>query len=253
MPQFDLTVVPPNDPKKSVQFTWTPSASTVKSNWLLDLKRQVAQKVGTESDDLVLYFQNPSGPYSYRLQHIAEDSSINDLGLADKATIVCQSATIEKKQSKGVASPYYMFTDIPSNFPQELVSKPTPKADEKIEPQLLSKEKASETSGLPQRTITNYSWVDESRREVKVYVDAAGEPDVMDASYKDMVEVKFKDQGFCLTVTGDKMTYVLAVTELEHPIIPDECTMKVKLGKRITITLAKATEDTIWHTLLYRR
>merc|ERR1712083_460659 len=97
---------------------------------------------------------------------------------------------------------------IPSNFPQELVSKPTPKADEKFEPQLLSKEKASETSGLPQRTITKYSWVDESRREVKVYVDAAGEPDVMDAAYKDRsVDIKFKDQSFCLTVTGDKLKY----------------------------------------------
>jgi len=48
-------------------------------------------------------------------------------------------------------------------------------------------------------------------------------------------------------------THVLAFDELEFPIVPAECKVRISAGKRITITLVKAQEDVYWHTLFKRK
>lgn len=248
MPKFDLTVVPPDAQKaKSIQITWEGSYKDV-----LSLKRKIAEGVGSKADELALYFQNPSGPYSYRLQHLAEDSSLKELGLDTKATIVCQkTSSLKVISQKGVESPYYMWNDFSSKVPDDI------RVQTAGEPKQLNKDKvaAPEATSVPKRFITNYSWVDDSRREVKIYVNADGEPDLVKAAGDDgtKLEAKFAEQSFNITVPGEGVTHVFAIAELEHPIVPEGCKVKVSPGKRISITLAKAKEDTIWHTLLYRR
>jgi hypothetical protein len=262
MPKFDLTVVPPDGHKaKNVKVAFdtegeikqTPEKSPNKAESVhmsvLNLKAKVAKALGVKVDDLVLYFQNPSGPLSYRLQHLAEDLSLKALGVDTKATIKCQLKSYDNKDSKGVASPYYMWNDFSQNVPSEI------RVQGAGEPKQLSKDKAEDAKATsPKSFITKYSWVDDSRREVKIYVDKAGEPAVVEAAGSGgTLEAKFEEQSFCITVPGETMTYVFKIAELEYPIIPEECKVKVSRGKKISITLAKASEDTIWHTLLYRR
>merc|ERR1712039_33158 len=93
---------------------------------------------------------------------------------------------------------------------------------------------------VPQRSITNYMWVDDSRREVKIYVEASEEPMAVAAAGNPrdaLIQTEFKEQGFKVAVLGERATHVLAIDALEHAIVPAECKARVSTGKRITITL----------------
>jgi len=243
MPRLELRVVPPEGSK--VAKTTVSVGSRMEA---FALKKKVAEIVKMPVADLVLYFQNPEGQHSYRLSILNDEVNLGSQGVANKAAIVCQCASWDKLESKRGDSTYYLWSQNTKEVPENM------RVQTCGEPKML--EGASgppETPSVPHKPIFNYSWVDDSRREVKVYVTIDGEPVAVAAagSQSDsLVESEFKDNSFRLSILGETATHVLAIEELEHPIAPQDCKVKISPGKRITVTLKKAKEDTIWYTLI---
>merc|ERR1719359_1442333 len=120
----------------------------------------------------------------------------------------------------------------------------------------MQKEAATAASSPPFRTMKYYSWVDESRQKVKVYISAEDEPAPVAAAgteSDDSLKVEFGERSLKVTVFGEMATHVLSFDELEHPIVPAECKVRITAGKRIAITLQKAQEDLYCHTLFKRK
>jgi len=114
-------------------------------------------------------------------------------------------------------------------------------------------ENDADTRGAPPRSILSYSWADDSRRFVKVYVSAEQEPAAVRAAGAESdgrVRAKFREQSFQVTVDGEAESYQLAIAALEHKIVPEECKVKVVEGRRIAIVLRKAKDDSLWNTLV---
>lgn len=253
MPSLSLDILPPPSSKD----TASKSVKVWPRSTVYDLKQEVAKVLkiqrSQDLDELVLYFQNKEGHYSHRLQHLAEadDDTLKDKGVADLATIACQLAAYDTHKSK-LDSIYDMWTADQKLVPDNI------RFAKGGEPVSLGVEKKAEgdTTSIPHVRITNYSWVDDSRREVKVYVVADLEPAAVAAAglkSTGEMEAVFKEQSFRVTIFGRDENFVLEVNELAFPIDPDACSAKLVFGKKITITLAKAEEDTIWHTLVFRR
>mmetsp|Transcript_121766 Transcript_121766/g.271912 ORF Transcript_121766/g.271912 Transcript_121766/m.271912 type:complete len:251 (-) Transcript_121766:115-867(-) len=249
MVQLDLHVVPPPGEAKG----GAPKKITVRSSLGVHaLKVKIVQDkiVDVPLKDLVVFFQNKDGPFSQRLTHLLEESNLKNEAVSDGAMIVCQRATYDKKVSKGTDSGYYTWAENIPDVPQDL----------RIQlggaPKLLSQDKAdTAASSPPFRTIAKYTWVDESRQKVKVYISAEDEPAPVAAAGSeadDSLKVEFGERSLKVTVFGEMATHVLSFDELEHPIVPAECKARITEGKRITITLKKAQEDVYWHTLFKR-
>uniref|UniRef100_A0A7S1MBQ9 CS domain-containing protein n=1 Tax=Alexandrium catenella TaxID=2925 RepID=A0A7S1MBQ9_ALECA len=248
---IDLIVVPPSAVGQDGAVA-TKNVTIGKRSQVADLRKAIAEAVGKLAyTDLVLYFQNESGPYSNRLRVLSDDFTLKENGVAAGATIVCQTAVMEKMKSKGAESLYYMWSQ----------TQPAIAEDQRVQPdgdpKKLGQDKQEAVEGVvPLRKIANYSWVDDSRKLVKIYITSDEDPLALAAagSEKDShVEAEFKQQSLKITVKGKSATHVLEVEELEHGIVPDECKVKVSAGKKISVTLRKAKDDQFWHTLLLRK
>lgn len=247
---IDLVVVPPAAIGQEGAVA-TKNVTIGKRSQVKDLRKAIAEAVGKVAyDELVLYFQNTSGPYSNRLRVLSDDANLKDNGVASGATIVCQTAVMEKTKSKGGDSLYYMWS---ANMPavaeeQRIQPAGTPKK--------LGQEDQQAPAAKPFRKIANYSWVDESRKQVKIYITSDEDPLAVAAagSQEDnLVQPEFGQQSLKITVQGSSTTHVLEIEELEHGIVPDECKVKVSAGKKISITLKKAKDDQFWHSLVLRK
>jgi len=250
MVQLDLHVVPPPGESKG----GAPKKITARSSLgvhALKLKIVQDKLVDVPLKDLVVFFQNKEGPFSQRLTHLQEDSTLKNEAVMDGAMLVCQRAVYDKKVSKGIDSSYYTWVENIPEVPQDL------RIQTGGAPKLLSQEK-SEPAGPspPFRTIAKYTWSDESRQKVKIYISADDEPAPVAAAgteADDSLKAEFGEQSLRVTVLGEMATHELKFDELEYPIIPAECKVRIVPGKRIVITLMKAQEDLYWHTLFKRK
>jgi hypothetical protein len=258
MVQLDLHVVPPpgetkgGAPKK-ITVRSSLGVHALKLKLLQDKIVDVPSKAGgpgMAAKGLVLFFQNKEGPFSQRLTNLPEESNLRSEAVSDNAIIVCQRATYDKQVSKGTDSGYYTWAENIPEVPQDL------RIQLDGTPKLLMQEKAATAASSPPfRPITKYSWVDESRQKVKVYISAEDEPAPVAAAgteADDSLKAEFGERSLKVTVFGEMATHVLSFDELEHPIVPAECKARITEGKRITITLKKAQEDVYWHTLFKR-
>mmetsp|Transcript_17356 Transcript_17356/g.39279 ORF Transcript_17356/g.39279 Transcript_17356/m.39279 type:complete len:255 (-) Transcript_17356:58-822(-) len=216
------------------------------------LRKQIVDTFSEGSvEDLVLYFQNQSGPFSHGLKVLSDECNLHENGVASKATVVCQTAHWEKLKSKGGDSVYYMWS---ANGP---VIAEEHRVQSGGEPKKLGEEQRAAGEGaLPIRKMQNYSWVDESRKLVKIYIYADGEPVAVAAAgsgEESQLQTEFGAQSLRISVLGASATYLLNIEELEHAVVPEECKVKVSPAKKITITLRKAKDDQLWHSLVKRK
>merc|ERR1712150_63215 len=96
-----------------------------------------------------------------------------------------------------------------------------------------------------------YSWGDEGGT-VKIYITETSNAEAIAAAKDgkgDQVKVDFKARSFTLTVHGDGQCFMLALRGLFREVIPERCKVRVSQGKRITVTLAKRSEQEPWATL----
>uniref|UniRef100_A0A6T1NVB8 CS domain-containing protein n=1 Tax=Alexandrium monilatum TaxID=311494 RepID=A0A6T1NVB8_9DINO len=249
--QLDLAVVPPSAIGQEGAVA-TKNVSISKYSQVEALKKGVMDLYGKmDQFDLVLYFQNPSGPFSNRLR-VLREGNLKENGVATGATIVCQTAQWEECKSKGAESLYYMWAaDLP-RVPEERRVQPG-----QGEPVKLGQETVIPAPEvLPLRKMLDYSWVDESRKLVKIYITSNEDPLAVAAAASEqdkLVQSEFGQQSLKITVQGKSVKHVLEIEELEHGIVPEECKVKVVAGKKISITLRKAKDDQLWHTLVMRK
>jgi len=217
---------------------------------LQNLKRHIAEQVQAPITDMTLFFQNRDGPHSQRLTILDDDYSLKHQGVTTGATIVCQLAAWNRPTSKLGESSYYMWAANEKAVPDDI------RVQKCGAPVQLKVESASDAAfHLPVRRIQKYAWSDDSRRTVKVYINAEAEPAAINAAGKageSRLEVEFGEQSLCLKINGESATYELSIEHLEHPIVPGECKAKLVAGKRIALTLRKAKEDSLWNTLVRR-
>mmetsp|Transcript_25594 Transcript_25594/g.72068 ORF Transcript_25594/g.72068 Transcript_25594/m.72068 type:complete len:269 (+) Transcript_25594:64-870(+) len=194
--------------------------------------------------DMTLYFQNREGSHSQRLELLEEEDALRLQGVSQGALVVCQLATWDRPVSKLGESAYYMWAENQQAFPDEI------RVQGGGAPARIGETAVAEHR--PLRTLKNYSWNDESRCTVKLYISAEGEPEALAAargSKDGRVQADFKEQSLEVRILGENVTYILAINELEHRVVPEECKVKVVAGKRIAITLRKEKEDSLWNTL----
>lgn len=216
---------------------------------LQKLKRHVSRIYSVALTDMTLYFQNQEGPHSQRLRILDDDYSLKHQGVASGATIVCQVAAWERPTSKLGESTYYMWAAEQKQVPDAIRVQ---KCGAPV--QLEVAEEVTElASTVPRRIIHKYSWSDESRRTVKIYISVEGEAAAVHAAGREddsRLKAEFGEQSLTVTIAGRGSTHVLMIDQLEHKIIPEECKTKIVPGKRITITLTKAKVDSLWNTLV---
>jgi len=249
--ELELLVVAPSAVEKEGK-AQTKQVSVGLGTEVLALRKRIVEVFGEGSvDDLVLYFQNKSGPFSQSLKVLNNENNLHDNGVASGATIVCQTAHWEKLKSKGGDSVYYMWS----------ANGPVIAEEHRVQtggvPKKLAEEKQADSEGmLPIRKMVNYSWVDESRKLVKIYIYADGEPVAVAAAgngEESQLRTEFGAQSLKISVLGASATYVLNIDELEHAVVPAECKVKVTPSKKIVLTLRKAKDDQLWHTLIKRK
>lgn len=216
------------------------------------LRSHIAGLLRKPGTDLVLFFQNKDGAHSLKPELLSAEQSLKYQGVHSGATIICQVANWDKPASKGAESAYYTWAANQKEVPADI------RVQTGGEPMRLGMEaaEAPPASTLPRKDITNYSWVDESRRFVKIYITAEGEPAVVKAAgtaEQPLVQAEFKEQRLMVTIPGETATHVLAIDDLEHKIVPAECKVKVSAGKRLSVALKKAEEDSLWNTLVCRK
>lgn len=162
---------------------------------------------------------------------------------------------------KGDASYYFAHgrkCDITEE--QRIVSGGEPQMIAQGEEQVLSNSDPShpgstnfdfEDSGRPRKAIKSYAWGDE-REVVKIYISKDGEPEAIQAAGdgKDgEVEVQFLQKSIRLVVHGKQHDLVLLLERIYYEIVPEECSFRVSLNKRISLTLKKKEAFT-WLKLL---
>lgn len=219
---------------------------------LQDLKRHISKELSAPVIDMTLFFQNQEGPHSQRLTILDDDYSLKHQGVTTGATVVCQLAAWNRPTSKLGESAYYMWAANQKVVPDDIrVQKCGAPVQLQIAESVLV-----EAAPLPLRSIQRYSWVDDSRRTVKVYISAEGEPAAIAAAGREgdsRLQVDYGEQSLRIKILGDTAAYELVIDELEHRIVPDECKAKLAAGKRISVTLKKAKEDSLWNTLIRRK
>mmetsp|Transcript_72479 Transcript_72479/g.212415 ORF Transcript_72479/g.212415 Transcript_72479/m.212415 type:complete len:258 (-) Transcript_72479:111-884(-) len=252
--KLELTVVPPSAIGQEGAVA-TKNLSIGQFSQVAALRQSVGELFGygkPAAQDLVLYFQNESGPYSHRLKVLSDDCNLQENKMTSGATIVCQIGVQEKLKSKGGESLYYMWAVNLPEVPEEQRI-----TDREGVPKLLGQDKqVPEAAALPVRKMSSYSWVDDSRKLVKIYITSAEDPLAIAAAglqQEGLVSAEFGQQSLKIKVLGKSATHVLEIEELEHGIVPAECKVKVTAGKKISITLRKAKDDQLWHTLLPRK
>jgi len=218
---------------------------------LQNLKRHIAGQVQAPVTDMTLFFQNRDGPHSQRLTILDDDYSLKHQGVTTGATIVCQLAAWNRPTSKLGESSYYMWAANEKAVPDDI------RVQKCGAPVQLKVESASDAAALhlPVRRLQKYAWSDDSRRTVKVYINADAEPAALNAAGKageSRLEVDFGERSLHLKIHGDTATYELAIDHLEHAIVPGESKAKLVAGKRIVLSLRKAKEDSLWNTLVRR-
>lgn len=202
------------------------------------------------SIDMTLFFKNREGSYSQELKILEDDLTLKCQGVQPGALIVCQLADWDPRVSKLGSSTYYMWA-----------------ADEKVVPESIRLQLEGPPVRLKQdapvavkdtrivKKIMKFSWIDESRHRVKLYIDVKDEPDAVIAAGGDdegVLETEFGEDSVQLRVNSTGSSHVFAINALEHQIVPADCKATVKFGKRITVTLVKKKKDALWNTL-YRR
>jgi len=103
----------------------------------------------------------------------------------------------------------------------------------------------------PRKSIKNYAWGDE-KEVIKIYISKELEPEAIQAAgdgRDGQVEVKWLPKAFKLTVHGKQLDHVLILDRLYYEIVPEECSFRVSLDKRISLTLKKQEAFT-WLKLL---
>lgn len=215
------------------------------------LKRHISDVFRAAVTDMTLYFQNCQGAHSQRLELLDDGYSLKNQGVTTGATVVCQLVAWDRPTSKLGESAYYMWAADQRPVPDEIrVQGGGPPVC------LQAQAVVSDVPVVQRRSIKNYSWVDESRRQVKLYITAEGEPLAVAAAGtgdETRLSIDLRERRLELTIKGEGATYVLSIEELEHKIVPAESKVKVVPGKRITVTLTKANEDTLWNTLIRRK
>merc|ERR1719401_874507 len=120
---------------------------------------------------MTLFFQNTEGPNSQRLQLLDLGFSLMHQGVRSGATIVCQLAAWDPPTSKLGDSAYYAWSANQKAVPDEIRIQRCGPPVQLAQP--VEAESGGEAAGRgPKRSMQNYSWVDESRRAVKVYISA---------------------------------------------------------------------------------
>lgn len=229
---------------------------------LVTFQRAIADIIGVSFADQVLHFLNVYGHYSRGTPPFLDhEYSLSGQGVRDGATIIARRASWNGKDGKGKEqkhsdSAYYSWAMQPRVIPddQRFSDRTSGGVPVKLEEAQVGK---TETQGprLPCASINRYSWADEGRN-VKIYVSAEGEPDAVSAASAggdSAIQTEFAQKSFQLAVTGEKAKYVLAMDDLEQPIIAAESRVRVSAGKRITISLRKEDKKVVWHTLLPRK
>jgi len=216
------------------------------------LKKQISKAFSVQVTDMTLYFRNQEGPHSQRLEILDEGYSLKLQGVSQGALIVCQLAAWDRPRSKLGESAYYMWAANQPAVPDEIRVQ---KCGAPVQLGVATGE-TQDAAKMRQRSIQNYSWVDESRRQVKIYIDAESDPLAVAAAgagEASRVQPVFQASSLRVDIIGENATSTLAIKELEHTIIPEECKVKVSVGKRITISLRKEKEDSLWNTLIRRK
>jgi len=218
------------------------------------LKDHVAKTFRVQVKDMTLFFQNQEGPRSQRLELLDDAYSLKQQGVRSGAAVVCQLAAWDPPVSKLGDSAYYAWSRAREAVPDEIrIQKCGPPVQLASHPSAAPGGAAG--AGAPRSIIRNYSWVDESRRVVKVYISADGEPAAVAAAGgggEGRIRATFQEQSFQVDVAGDNAAHSLSISALEHKISPEGCKVKVVEGKRIVVTLQKAKEDSLWNTLVRR-
>jgi len=218
---------------------------------VLGLKKHIAQAFGIQVKDMCLFFRNPSGLHSQRLELLDDEFSLKYQGVATGATIICQVAAWDRPISKLGDSAYYMWS---TNSPAVPDSIRVQHGGAPVKLDVPSQDLSSGVDDLTRTMIKNYRWSDVSRREVKIYISAEQEAAAVAAAGSesdDRVRARFGEQRLQVDVRSATNLFTLEIACLEHKIVPAECKVKVVANKRIVVTLLKAKEDSLWNTLVH--
>ncbi|CAL1168882.1 unnamed protein product [Cladocopium goreaui] len=101
--------------------------------------------------------------------------------------------------------------------------------------------------------IEKYSWTDEGE-VLKVYISESSNPAAVAAagSAGCLLSVDFQPRGFTLTVRSDGPQFQLRILGLLQEVLPEKCKVRLSVGKRITLSLAKKDPKTAWSALCHR-
>lgn len=253
-----LLVVPPLSGKTSDELKASARVlSAVPSSDARRLKDMVLEAFRGEVKhltpcDMTLYFQNREGAFSQRLELMDESDSLSMQGVRPGALVVCQLVAWDRPTSKLVAdSAYYAWAACEQVVPDEI------RVQQGGAPVLLSQEApAPAKAAKPTRILKHYSWIDESRSTVKLYISADAEPEAVAAARGPedaRVEADFGEQRLEVRILGENVTYVLVIEVLEHRVLPERCSFKLVAGRRLVVSLRKEKEDALWNTLYRRR
>lgn len=248
----------------------------------LKFKQRIEKICGIPSDDMELFCRN-SESKECKQKWLSEDASLQDQEVIDGAQIAVgvhgmrgSSEPIEDPETgevpddhvqtsintKGDTS-YYFAHARKSELSEEqrIVSGGTPQKIAEGEAQALSTAEPlppssaifddGEDTDRPRKAIKNYAWGDE-KEVMKIYISKESEPEAIQAAGdgKDgQVEVKFLPKALRLTVHGKQLDHVLLLERIYYEIVPEECSFRVSLNKRMSLTLKKK-ETFTWLKLL---
>jgi len=246
----------------------------------LKLKQRIEKVCGVPSDDMELFAKNDEST-ECKQKWLNEDTSLQQQEVVDGAQIavgvhgmrgnsepVVDPETGELADdhvqtsinSKGDSS-YYFAHARKSELTEEqrIVSGGSPQKIAEgqgqvlatADPVPLSAAGLFEDPGRQRKAIKNYAWGDE-KEVIKIYISKESEPEAVQAAgngKEGQVEVKFLEKALRLSVRGKQVDHVLLLENVYYEIIPAECSFRVSVDKRISLTLKKKEAFT-WLKLL---
>lgn len=247
-------------------------------------KQRIEKKTSIPADDMELFCQNTESS-DCKQKWLSDDSTLQEQEVVEGAQIFVgvhgmrSSAPAEVDpetgeaeagdhvqssiNSKGDTSYYFAHARkgelseeqriVSGGSPQKIAECEARSLDTAEPPPLASAmfDDGTEAPGRPIKTIKNYAWGDE-KHVIKIYISKESESEAVQAagSGKDgQVEVKWLPKALRLTVHGEQFDFVLILENIYYDIVPEECSFRVSLNKRISLSLKKKEEFT-WLKLL---
>lgn len=249
----------------------------------LKLKQRIEKICGIPPDDMELFAKN-SESKECKQKWLSDDESLQKQEVIDGAQIavgvhgmrgssepvvdpesgdLADDAVQASINTKGDSSYYFAHarkSDLTED--QRIVSGGAPQKIAEGETQALSTAEPlppsaaifddfEVESGRPRKAIKNYAWGDE-KEVIKIYISKESEPESIKAASdgkEGQVEVKWLPKALRLTVHGQQLDHVLLLEHIYYEIVPEECSFRVSLNKRISLTLKKKEAFT-WLKLL---